>query len=85
MRGCSTNEVKKGEIGKMFLMRRLDVCALRETKLKGRGEVIFGEVDGQNIGSGWREGEGRSGPFTEWVVDEVCSGVEVGVIQAYVG
>ena len=28
MRGCSTNEVKKGEIGKMFLRRRFDVCAL---------------------------------------------------------
>ena len=25
VRGCSTNEVKKGEIGKMFLMRRFDV------------------------------------------------------------
>ena len=29
------NEVKKGEIGKMFLRRRFDVCALTETKLKG--------------------------------------------------
>ena len=25
------------------------------------------------------------GPVTEWVVTEVCSGVEGGVIQAYVG
>ena len=32
MHGCSTNEVKKGEIGKMFLKRRFDVCALSETK-----------------------------------------------------
>ena len=34
----------------------------------------------------WREAgrEGRSGPVTEWVVDEVCSRIE-GVIQAYVG
>ena len=32
MHGCSTNEVKKGEIGKMFLKRRFDVCALIETK-----------------------------------------------------
>ena len=39
VRGCSTNEVKKGEIGKMFLRRRLDVCALSETMLKKRGEV----------------------------------------------
>ena len=41
--GCSKNEVK-GEITKMFLRRRLVVCALSETKLKGRGEVMFGEV-----------------------------------------
>ena len=40
MRGCRTNEVKKGEIGKMFLRRRLDVCALSETKLKGKCEVV---------------------------------------------
>ena len=47
--GTSTNEVKKGEIGKMFLMPRFDVCALSETKLKGegKGEVMFGEVVGR--------------------------------------
>ena len=44
VRGCSTNEAKKGEIGKISLRRRFDVCALRETKLKGKGEVMFGEV-----------------------------------------
>ena len=47
MRGCSTNEVKKGEIGKMFLRRRFDVYALSETKLKRKGEVMFGEVVGR--------------------------------------
>ena len=40
LRGCSTNEVKKGDIGKMFLRRRFGVCALSETKLKGKGEVV---------------------------------------------
>ena len=50
VRGCSTSEVKKGEIGKMFLRRRLDVCALSETKLKERGEVMFGEVVGRVSG-----------------------------------
>ena len=40
VRGCSTNEVKKGEIGNRFLRRRFDVCALCETKLKGNGEVV---------------------------------------------
>ena len=48
VRGCNTNEVKKGEIGKKFLRRRrLGVCALSETKLKGKDEVMFGEVVGR--------------------------------------
>ena len=59
MRGCSTNEVKKGEIGKMFLRRSFDVCALSETKLKGKGEVIFGEVVGRV--SGVEVGRAREG------------------------
>ena len=50
MRGCSTNEAKKGEIGKMFLRRRFDVCALSDTELKGKGEVMFGEVVGRVSG-----------------------------------
>ena len=56
VRGCSTNKVKKSEIGIMFLRRMLNVCALSETKLKGRGEVMFGEVGGRvsgGIGKGW--------------------------------
>ena len=44
------NEVKKGEIGKMFLRPRFDVCALSETKLKGKGEVMLGEVVGRVSG-----------------------------------
>ena len=64
MRGFSTNEVKKDEIGKMFLRRRFVVCALGETKLKRRGEVMFGEVVG-SVGRGGRKGEGRGGPFTK--------------------
>ena len=56
MRGCSTNEVKKGEISKMFLRRRFDLCALSETKLKGKGEVMFDEVVGRVFGvAGGRE------------------------------
>ena len=43
----STKEVKKGEIGKMVSRQRLDVCALSETQLKGKGEVMFGEVVGR--------------------------------------
>ena len=57
MRGCSTNEVKTGEIGKIFLRRRFDVCAPSATKLKGKGEVMFGEVVGRvsDVAGGRRE------------------------------
>ena len=59
MHGCSTKEVKKGEIGKIFLRRRFDVCALSETKLKGKGEAMFGEVVGRVSGlAGVRAREG---------------------------
>ena len=54
MRGCSTNEAKNSAIGKMFLRRRFDVCALSETKLKGKGEVV-GRVSGVAV-SRAREG-----------------------------
>ena len=84
VRGCSTNEAKKGEIGKMFLRRRFDVCALSGTKLKGKGEVMFGEVVGRVSRCG-RQGEGGGGPVAEWAIDDVCSRMEGGVIQAYVG
>ena len=84
MRGCSANEAKKGEIGKIFLRQRFDVCALSETKLKGKGEVMFGEVVGRV--SGVAAGRAREGvACTEWVIEEVCSRMEGGVIQAYVG
>ena len=52
--GCSMNEEKKGEIGKMFFRRRFDVCALSETGLKGKGEVV-GSVSGVAVGRA-REG-----------------------------
>ena len=47
VRRCSSNEVK---ICKRFLRRRLDVCSLSKTKLKGKGEVMFGEVVGRMSG-----------------------------------
>ena len=49
---------KKGKISKMFLRPKLDVCALSETKLKGKVEVTFGEVV-------WRARECVSGAVTE--------------------
>ena len=45
----------------MFLRQRFYVCALSETKLKGKGEVS--------------SVEGGGGPVTEWVVVEVCDGI----------
>ena len=77
----------------MFLRRRFDVCALSETKLKGKGEVMFGEVGrsrpeakkGEGVWRCGRQGEGWGGPVTELAIDEVCSRMEGGVIQAYVG
>ena len=59
VRGCSKNKAKKGEISKMFLRQRFDVCALSETKLKGKGEVMFGEVVGRV--SGVAAGRAREG------------------------
>ena len=57
MRGCSKSESKRCEIGDMFQRRRMDVLALNETKLKGRGEVVFGGVTGR--GSGVERGRAR--------------------------
>ena len=67
--GCSTNKVKKGEIGKMFLRQRFDVCALSETKLKGKGEVMFGEVVGRVSGvAGGRAREGVALLLSGWLM-----------------
>ena len=59
MRGCSTLECKRGVIGDLVCRRRMDVCALSETKLKGRGVVKFGDVLGRV--SGVRSGRAREG------------------------
>ena len=57
--GSSTNVEKKGEISKMFLRQNLDVRALSEPKLRGKGEVMFGEVVGRVSGvGGGRASEG---------------------------
>ena len=78
MRGCSTNEVKKGEIGKMFLRRRFDVCALSETKLKEKDEVIFGKVVGRVSGvAGGRAREGVALVLSGWLMRCVVEWKEV--------
>ena len=49
VRGCSTIESKRCEVGCMFGRRGMDVLALCETKMKGKGEVAFGEVTGKSV------------------------------------
>lgn len=37
----------------MFMRQRLYVCAISDTKMKGRSEVMFGEVLGTVSEVGW--------------------------------
>ena len=78
MRGCSTNESKRCEIGDMFGRRGMDVLALNETKVKGRGEVNFGGVKGRV--SGVVRGRAREGVavlLSEWMLERVVEWKEV--------
>ena len=59
VRGCSTIESKRCEIGCMFGRRGMDVLALCETKMKEKGEVTFVEVTGRV--SGVERGRAREG------------------------
>ena len=54
VREHSENVEKKGETSKMTLRRKLDVFGINETKLKGKCEVVFGEVVGRVPGAGGR-------------------------------
>ena len=77
VRGCSTIESKRCEIGCMFGRRGMDVLALCETKMKGK-EVAFGEVTGRV--SGVERGRGREGVallLSEWMVNKVVEWKEV--------
>ena len=59
MRGCGTDESKREEIGSMFMRRKIDVLALSEIKMKGKGNCEFGNVVGRY--SGVKSGRGREG------------------------
>ena len=59
VRGCGTDESKREETGSMFVRRKMDVLALSETKLRGKGECKFGSVIGRF--SGVKRGRGREG------------------------
>ena len=50
VRGCSSIESKRCEIGCMFGRRGMGLLALCEAKMKGKGEVAFGEVTGRVSG-----------------------------------
>ena len=78
MRGCSTRESKRCEIGGMFQKIGMDVLALSETKMKGKGEVAFGEVPGRV--SGVMRGRAKEGVallLSEWMVSKVVEWKEV--------
>ena len=78
VRGCSIIESKWCEIGCMFGRRGMDVLALCETKVKGKGEVAFGEVTGSV--SGVERGRAREGValfLSEWMVNKVVEWKEV--------
>ena len=65
----------------MFLRQRFDVCALSDTQLKGKGEVMFGEVV-DRVGGRAREGVALllSGRLMRCVVEwkEVSTQAHVG-------
>ena len=78
VRGCSSIESKRSEIGCMFGRRGMDVLALCETKMKGKGEVAFGEVTGRV--SGVERGRAREGVallLSEWMENKVVEWKEV--------
>ena len=59
MRGCSTCEIKRSEIGSGMLVRKLVVLVFSETYVKGEGECNFESVVGRVSGvvnGGAREG-----------------------------
>ena len=62
------------------------MCALTQTKLNERGEVMFRNVVGWKGVWIWeREGTGKGNTVTEKVVAEVCNGMVGDVPLASVG
>ena len=78
VRGCSTSVSKRCEIGDVFQRRKMDVLALSETKLKGKGEVAFGGVTGRVSGVvGGRAREGVALVLSEWMLSNVVEWKEM--------
>ena len=44
--GCGVDKMKREVIGRMFVRHRLDVFAVSETRMKGKGE-------GERVWCGW--------------------------------
>lgn len=75
MPGCCMKDAKHREIGEMFVFKKLDILTLRETNLKGWGELEFVMVCVRKLGvkESWaREGlalllsNRLAGSVTEW-------------------
>ena len=47
MRGCSTCQTKRSEIGSVMVERKMKVLALSETKVKDKSDCIFEGVLGR--------------------------------------
>ena len=73
VRGCSSIESKRCEIGYMFGRRETDVLVLCDTKMKGKGEVAA-SVSGVERG---RAREGVALLLSEWMGNKVVEWKEV--------
>ena len=72
VRGLSTIVSKRCEIGCTFGRSGMDILALCETKMKGKGEVAFGKVIGRvSRVEGERVREGVALLLSEWMVNKV--------------
>ena len=82
--GCSTDEMKREVIGRIFVRCKLDGLAMIETKLKSKGERKFGSALGRVSGvDGGRGGEGVGSTLK--LCDEEYKRVVSGVFMNYVG
>ena len=61
----------------MFGRRGMDVLALCETKMKGKGEVAFGEVTGRVSGVERGRARGVALLLSEWMGNKVVEWKEV--------
>ena len=78
VRDCSTIESKMCEIGCMFGRNGMDVLSLCKMKMKGKGEVAFGEVTGRVPGvERGRAKEGVALLLNEWMIKKLVEWKEV--------